>query len=171
MDSYFLTKEDWDAILELGVGPMDGDTIKIDSQTKSTFTRLYGNFHPCHIDTNDSTRYNQKSHPMPFMKASNVVAPSRAAISKPDLEEAIEESEGEEVLPDKAEDDDNDMDISKDKYIKQPKKKPAASKAGQKKGKGKDESAEEESAEEDVKPKKGQGGKKVTAAGKGKAKR
>ena len=40
MDSYFLTKDDWDAILELGVGPMNGDAIKLDSQTKSTFTRL-----------------------------------------------------------------------------------------------------------------------------------
>ena len=40
MDSYFLTKEDWDAVLELGVGPMDQDSIKIETQTKAAFTRL-----------------------------------------------------------------------------------------------------------------------------------
>jgi len=41
MDSYYLTKDDFDAIMELGVGPMDQEKVKIDSQTKSTFTRLY----------------------------------------------------------------------------------------------------------------------------------
>lgn len=39
MDSYFLTKEDFDAILELGVGPMDMEKINIPAQTKATFTR------------------------------------------------------------------------------------------------------------------------------------
>lgn len=41
MDSYFLTKEDYDAIVELGLGPMDQEQLKIDTQTKATFTRLY----------------------------------------------------------------------------------------------------------------------------------
>lgn len=40
MDSYFLTKDDWDAIMDLGVGPMAADTVKIETQAKSTFTRL-----------------------------------------------------------------------------------------------------------------------------------
>jgi replication factor C subunit 1 len=40
MDEYFLTKDDWDGILELGVGEADQDKIKIDSQAKSTFTRV-----------------------------------------------------------------------------------------------------------------------------------
>jgi replication factor C subunit 1 len=40
MDSYFLTKDDFDAIMELGVGPMSQENIKINSQAKSTFTRL-----------------------------------------------------------------------------------------------------------------------------------
>jgi len=40
MDSYFLTKDDWDAVMELGVGSMDQDKVKIESQTKATFTRL-----------------------------------------------------------------------------------------------------------------------------------
>lgn len=41
MDSYFLTKDDFDAIMELGVGPMNQEKVKIPSQAKSTFTRLY----------------------------------------------------------------------------------------------------------------------------------
>lgn len=40
MDSYFLTKDDWDAILELGVGTADMESIKIETQAKATFTRL-----------------------------------------------------------------------------------------------------------------------------------
>lgn len=40
MDSYFLTKDDFDAILELGVGPMIQEKVKIASQDKSAFTRL-----------------------------------------------------------------------------------------------------------------------------------
>jgi replication factor C subunit 1 len=41
MDSYFLTKDDWDAILELGLGPMDMANVKLEPQTKAAFTRLY----------------------------------------------------------------------------------------------------------------------------------
>lgn len=41
MDDYFLTKDDWDAIVELGVGPMNEDKVNIPSQTKSVFTRQY----------------------------------------------------------------------------------------------------------------------------------
>ena len=41
MDNYYLTKDDWDALLELGVGPMDQDKVKLETQTKATFTRLY----------------------------------------------------------------------------------------------------------------------------------
>lgn len=40
MDSYYLTKDDFDAIMELGVGAMDQEKVKINSQAKSTFTRL-----------------------------------------------------------------------------------------------------------------------------------
>jgi replication factor C subunit 1 len=40
MDHYYLTKDDWDAILELGVGQADMDSVKIETQAKATFTRL-----------------------------------------------------------------------------------------------------------------------------------
>lgn len=39
MDSYFLTREDFDAIQELGVGPMSEEHVSIESKTKAAFTR------------------------------------------------------------------------------------------------------------------------------------
>lgn len=39
MDSYYLTKEDFDFIMELGVGPQDQELVKIEPQTKAAFTR------------------------------------------------------------------------------------------------------------------------------------
>ncbi|KAL1600896.1 DNA replication factor C complex subunit Rfc1 [Nothophoma quercina] len=145
MDSYFLTKDDFDAILELGIGPMDQDKVKIESQAKATFTRLY----------------NQQSHPLPFMKASSVVAPKKQAKEKPDLEEALDESDEGEVI-EEVKDEDEDVDLSKDKYVKQPKKKAAPKKKATATGKGKKRAAEDDDDEEEeqVKPK---------AKGKGKA--
>lgn len=118
MDSYFLTRDDWDAIKELGLGPMNEEGVTIEPQTKSTFTRIY----------------NQQSHPLPFMKASAVVATAKAtAKEKPDLEDALEASDEEEALaPDEVKkDDEEDLDLTKDKYIKpsKPGKKKAAAKA------------------------------------------
>lgn len=92
------------------------------------------------------------------MKASTVVGPAKVAKQAPDLEEAFEEEDdGEEIAPVKDEDD--ELDLKKDKYIKQPKaKKPAAKKkapAKKKPAKDEDEGDEEEESEEDLKPKKG----------------
>ncbi|KAL8671852.1 MAG: hypothetical protein Q9168_003668 [Polycauliona sp. 1 TL-2023] len=128
MDSYFLTKDDWDAMVELGVGPMNENKVKLDTQTKATFTRMY----------------NQQSHPLPFMKASQVVAPKKVKKDVPDLEEAMDDSdEGNVVASDdevKASDEEV-LDLKKDKYVKAPKaKKGQATKdsgAGAKAGKGK----------------------------------
>jgi replication factor C subunit 1 len=39
MDSYYLTREDFDAIKELGVGYQSEELLKIESQTKAAFTR------------------------------------------------------------------------------------------------------------------------------------
>ena len=154
MDQYFLTRDDWDAILELGVGRNDMEGVKIETQAKSTFTR----------------KYNEQSHPLPFMKASQVVAPKRAGPKeRPDLEDALEQSEEEGADPAEAKEEEEDGDLSKDKYVKVPKKRKAPAggaagkKGGAKKKKVADEEDEEES-EEDVKPKKG-------AKGKGRAKK
>lgn len=157
MDSYYLTKDDWDAVLELGVGEMDMDGIKIESQVKSSFTRIY----------------NQMSHPLPYMKASQVVAPKKKEKDRPDIEDAMDESDsGASEGDDQAViDDDEPLDLKKDKYVKAAKKKPAKAKKGGAKGKGKvkdedddDDDDLDDESEEDVKPKKG-------AKGKGRAKK
>lgn len=75
------------------------------------------------------SRYNAMSHPLPFMKASSVVAPKKSAKDVPDLEEAIEEEAAEE---DPEPVDEDELDLKKDKYVQQPKKrKPAAPKGKQ----------------------------------------
>jgi replication factor C subunit 1 len=105
---------------------------------------------------------------MPFMKASNVAAPAKTAFTKPDLEEAIEEDDGmEEVV--EAKEDDDETDLKKDKYIKQPKAKKGATgkKGASKKKAAKDEDDEDDfDSEQDVKPRKGNG--KAAAKRKGK---
>jgi replication factor C subunit 1 len=110
--------------------------------------------------TDKHCRYNAASHPMPYMKASQVIAPQKASKEKPDLEEALDESE-DEAPPDEAAvkaAEDAEGDLSKDKYVKAPKKKkaPAAAKG---KGKGKKAAAadDDDDDEEDVKPVKGKG--------------
>ncbi|GKZ39050.1 hypothetical protein AbraIFM66950_011732, partial [Aspergillus brasiliensis] len=102
MDSYFLTREDWDALVELGLGPMDESNVKLQTQTKAAFTRTY----------------NQRSHPLPFIKASSIVAPKKMPKEKPDIEDALEESDEEEVLEDDSRDNDEseELDLKKDKY-------------------------------------------------------
>lgn len=134
MDSYFLTREDWDAMVELGLGPMDESRVKLETQAKATFTRLY----------------NQRSHPLPFMKASNVAAPKKMPKEKPDIEEAIEESDEEEVVEEK-DDVGEELDLKKDKYVKVPKK--SGAKSGGK-GKKKSAPANDDDAGEEEKPKK-----------------
>lgn len=125
MDSYFLTRDDFDYIMELGLGPQDQERVVIETQTKATFTRTY----------------NSRPHPVPFMKASNVLVTAKAAKEVPDLEEAIEETDDEEVISEVKEDEEDDGDFSKDKYIKQPKAKKAAAskKAASKKKAAKDD--------------------------------
>ncbi|KAJ9603198.1 DNA replication factor C complex subunit Rfc1 [Cladophialophora chaetospira] len=150
MDSYYLTKDDFDAVLELGVGDFDMEKIKIDSATKAQFTRMH----------------NAQSHPMPFVKASNVMGVAKAGGAKrekPDLEEAVDESEGEEVLADAEAAEDDELDLKKDKYIKAPKKKAASATGGAgAKGKGKRKKAEDngtaDESEEEPKKKRASAG-------------
>lgn len=155
MDSYYLTREDWDALLELGLGPMDESRVKIDSQTKATFTRLY----------------NQRSHPLPFIKGSEVVAPNKMPKEKPDIEDAIGESDEDDVAVEddskEADEEEDVLDLKKDKYVSAPKKQ-GALKAGSK-GKGKkavkDATADDDFVVDDEKKpvKKGKGSRKSKA--------
>lgn len=39
MDSYFLTRDDFDYIMELGLGSQDMENVKLETQTKANFTR------------------------------------------------------------------------------------------------------------------------------------
>ncbi|KAH7256742.1 replication factor RFC1 C terminal domain-containing protein [Fusarium tricinctum] len=138
MDSYFMTREDFDAIQELGVGPMDEELVKIETKTKAAFTRTY----------------NAMSHPIPFMKASNVVAPKAQPKEVPDLEEAVEDDEAEAVEAPEVEEDDDEIDFKKDKYIKKPKAKKATKKTTK--------AAAADDDEEEDKPKQGRAKAKAT---------
>lgn len=101
------------------------------------------------------------AHPVPFMKASNVVAPKKTAKEMPDLEDAIEADDDEAEVVEPVEDD--EVDLKKDKYIKQPKAKPK--KAAKKKAADEDDGEGDEAA---VKPAKGRGKGKAAAKSKGK---
>ena len=117
MDSYFLTKDDWDAILELGLGPQQAENVKLSPQNKSNFTR----------------QYNAASHPLPFMKAGGAMPSTAKPKERPDLEEAIDASDDEDALVDVAADGDEEkLDLKKDKYVQAPKKKKAAQKSTKK---------------------------------------
>lgn len=114
------------------------------------------------------------------MKASNVGAPKKLAKEKPDLEEAIEESDDGEVVEDvKEAEDDGDMDLTKDKYVKQPKKKAAgkampqkSSARGKKKTRNDDDAdAVDASDEEHATTKKGRNAAKGTGTAKGKGRK
>ncbi|KAK4667419.1 DNA replication factor C complex subunit Rfc1 [Podospora pseudopauciseta] len=115
MDSYYLTREDFDFIKELGVGEQDEEKVNIDTQTKSAFTRIY----------------NQASHPVPFMRATNLPAQAKKmSRDVPDLEEAIEEEDDDEAaIAEPVDDEEEELDLSKDKYVKASKKKAAPKKA------------------------------------------
>ncbi|KDR74292.1 hypothetical protein GALMADRAFT_71171, partial [Galerina marginata CBS 339.88] len=76
MDGYYLSKEDWDTIVELGVDEKKDDSVlkKISSATKTTLTK----------------KYNSTEHPIPFHKAQDLgkVPKKLAGGPAPDLEEA-----------------------------------------------------------------------------------
>lgn len=80
LDDYTILKEDYDAILELGIGRYDGEKIqtKISSNVKSAFTR----------------KYNKKSHSMPY-----AIQSSKKKIEKE--EETEEETEETDITKDK----------------------------------------------------------------------
>ncbi|GAA5840576.1 hypothetical protein JCM9279_007370 [Rhodotorula babjevae] len=116
MDEYYLGRDEWDAIVELGVGEgrgMEEVLKKIPSQTKSAFTR----------------KYNAQDHPIPYHKPE----PGKAKAKKlapqgeaPDLEEAFVEDDLPEGDDDADAGDSDSSDISKDKLVKA--KKPKAAK-------------------------------------------
>ncbi|KAJ9118684.1 hypothetical protein QFC22_003904 [Naganishia vaughanmartiniae] len=116
LDEYYLNKEDWEALVDLGVGDMEGEAMmkKIPTQTKSTFTRIY----------------NKVDHPVAFHKADMFSTGKKTMVDKgplPDIEDVMEDDVD---VPDEEPvvNDDEANDLKNDKLIKV---------GGAKKGKGK----------------------------------
>lgn len=159
MDEYYLGKDDWDAFVELGVDEMNGDAMlkKISSATKSAFTRQYVET-ICIIKEGTHGRYNKTDHPIAFHKG-DMFAASKKKIAdtgpQADNEEVFEvchlplrgirsdAQDDEPIVGDDPADEDGPEeevnDVSKDKLIKEVKKKgkEKAAAGGEKKGKKK----------------------------------
>ncbi|OWB76314.1 DNA binding protein [[Candida] boidinii] len=121
LDEYYFTKEDWDVIMDFGVGKykMDGALKQIPTAVKSQFTR----------------KYNSTTHHMAIYKTGDSVS-KRGATSapRPDLEDVVEDDTAGDK---KDEDDEEEGDLKKDKLIKEvkPKKSTAKSKGAASKAK------------------------------------
>jgi replication factor C subunit 1 len=80
MDDYYISREDWDTIVELGLGEQKDEAVlkKIATATKTALTR----------------KYNSRDHPIPFHKAQDLgkVPKKLPGGPAPDLEEAFDVS-------------------------------------------------------------------------------
>lgn len=118
MDNYYITKEDWDNLIDFGVGNNTGANIlaQIPTKVKSAFTR----------------KYNAASHPVAIIKTGNSVA-GAAAKQKADFEEVFEDDTINDDEEPESQNDDK-LDLKKDKFIKavKPKKTPAKKAAAKK---------------------------------------
>lgn len=118
MDNYYITKEDWDNLIDFGVGNNKGANIlsQIPTKVKSAFTR----------------KYNGSSHPVAIIKTGNSVA-GGVAKQKADFEDVVEDDTvNDDEEPETQED--GALDLKKDKFIKavKPKKAPAKKPAAKK---------------------------------------
>lgn len=111
MDDYYLTKDDWDVVMELGVGPKS-----YEQKAKNLSTAMKSNF---------TRNYNKTPHLVPFMKSASMFTAKATAATVPTEVPDLEETLGEEAPVDEAEPGkDVDADLGKDKYIKMAKPKP-----------------------------------------------
>ncbi|CAA18875.1 DNA replication factor C complex subunit Rfc1 [Schizosaccharomyces pombe] len=110
MDEYYLNREDFDSITELVLPADAGEKLMktIPTAAKSAFTR----------------KYNSSSHPIAFFGSSDVLPMKGSAQREvPDVEDAIEaEDEMLEEASDSEAANEEDIDLSKDKFISVPKK-------------------------------------------------
>ncbi|CAL9737303.1 replication factor C subunit 1 [Monosporozyma servazzii] len=104
MDDYYLTKEDWDTVMEFMVGPDKTDVTikKIPSSVKSAFTR----------------KYNGMTHPVAIYKTGSSVG-GGGAVSKPDFEDIVDADTASVAAEDENNEDDGAINLKKDKLIKQ----------------------------------------------------
>ncbi|KAF8838200.1 DNA replication factor C, large subunit [Paxillus ammoniavirescens] len=111
MDEYYLSREDWDTIVELGVDQNKDDIVlkKISAATKTSFTK----------------KYNANEHPIPFHKATDLgKAPKKLAGGPaPDLEEVFDAEDEVLEASDTENKKGNEDDVSADKLIQAPKTK------------------------------------------------
>lgn len=105
MDEYYLSKEDWDSIMEFLIGNDKTDLIlkKIPTTVKSGFTR----------------KYNSMTHPVSIYKTGTAIPVNsgKSSRDKPDFEDVVDADD--DVPPNEEEDIDDDTDFKKDKLIKQ----------------------------------------------------
>lgn len=104
MDGYYLTKEDWDTIMEFMIGPdaTDATLKKIPTAVKTAFTR----------------KYNSTTHPVAIYRTGATTAASAAvSTSTPDFEDIVDADDS--VPPADEDDTQEDNDVKKDKLIKQ----------------------------------------------------
>lgn len=108
MDEYFMTKEDWDFIMELLVGNENTDALikKIPTAVKSSFTR----------------QYNSMTHPVAIYRAATAVVGTQRT-AKPDYEDIVD-ADDDVPLPEDEEASDGNLDLKKDKLIKAKASKP-----------------------------------------------
>ncbi|TFK35074.1 replication factor RFC1 C terminal domain-containing protein [Crucibulum laeve] len=120
MDQYYLSKEDWDTIVELGVDDHKDELVlkKVPGATKAAFTR----------------KYNASEHPIPFHKAQDLgkLPKKLAGGPAPDLEEAFVDDIVDDISDDDNKGKDPD-DIANDSLIQASKKKAAPAKKKAKK--------------------------------------
>ncbi|EPX71172.1 DNA replication factor C complex subunit Rfc1 [Schizosaccharomyces octosporus yFS286] len=107
MDEYFLNRDDFDAIMEVVLPADVGEQLMkgIPTTVKSAFTR----------------KYNSTNHPVAFIGSSDVLPMKGSrAPEVPDVEDALEAED--EVVEAESEKEEDDTDLSKDKFISVPKK-------------------------------------------------
>jgi replication factor C subunit 1 len=112
LDSYTILKEDFDQLLELGIGKIDGATLlsKIPTNVKSSLTRTY----------------NKESHMIPYSIGGSSKKQVLAQAPSPTLED-----QELDIVDD--EEEKEDVDLAKDKMIKATKSAPKKTAASKKK--------------------------------------
>ncbi|KAG6849470.1 hypothetical protein H0H93_008197 [Arthromyces matolae] len=119
LDDYYLSKEDWDSVVELGVDGNKDDLVlkKITSATKSSFTR----------------KYNSLEHPIPFHKGQDMGKSRKLGTTPlPDLEEVYDFDDAVDDLSDDDKKKKGQDDVTGDKLIQLSKKKATMKAKGKK---------------------------------------
>ena len=121
MDDYYISREDYDSILDIGIGNLDRDLIQkqIETKVKTAFT----------------VAYNKGSHPIAFASSTGFSKVSGGAKSRPDFEDAVEEDDEEASGSENEEKEDKMVKQKVKKVSKAKETKPKESKAKSSKAK------------------------------------